>query len=279
MTRHEKSVLEVKNLCKHYPTFDLEDVSFTLEPGTITGFVGKNGAGKTTTLSCLLDLVHPSSGEICFFGESYSKNPAGIRQHVGFASGTTDFYRQQKLSVLSAVTSMFYENWDKKRHAELMERFELDPDKTPAQLSAGMRVKYSIATALSFHASLLILDEPTSGLDPSSRSDLLELFLDLVEKEGVTILFSTQITSDLDDYADKVIYIRNGRIMADETIAAFTGAYRMAVFSSRPQSSQDLIGLRRIRNGFDALVSASFVPPDAELRPATLNDILIHMGG
>lgn len=273
------AVLEVRHLCKRYPTFELQDISFCLQSGTITGFVGRNGAGKTTTLRCLLDLVHPASGEILFFGEPYEKAPVQIRQHVGFASGTTNFYPQKKLRLLSEVTSMFYENWDTERHQELMQKFGLDPEKTPAQLSAGMRVKYSIATALSFHASLLILDEPTSGLDPASRSDLLELFLDLVERENVTILFSTQITSDLEDYADKVIYLRNGRIIADATIADFTNAYRIAVFSEDPGNRSDLIGLRRIRGGYDALVSAADAPSNAAVRPATLNDILIHMGG
>lgn len=272
-----RQVLSVSNLCKKYPSFTLDNVSFALEAGTITGFVGRNGAGKTTTLSCLLDLVHPTSGDIRFFGQPYGSDPREIRQHVGYASGTTNYYMQKKLSLLSRVTSTFYVNWDWQRHEELMKRFELDPTKTPAQLSTGMKVKYSIATALSYNASLLILDEPTSGLDPASRSDLLEVFLDLVEKDGVTILFSTQITSDLEDYADNVIYIRQGKIIADEPLHSFTQKYRMAKFETMPQDKGELIGLRRIRGGYDALVPAGTALPGAQIRPATLNDIMIHM--
>lgn len=274
-----KPVLEVKRLCKRYPGFLLDNVSFSLKPGTITGFVGRNGAGKTTTLRCLLDLVHPTSGEIRFFGHPHGVDPSIVRQHVGFASGTTNYYMQKKLSVLSAVTSSFYTNWDDARHARLMQQFSLDPNKTPAQLSAGMKVKYSIATALSYHASLLILDEPTSGLDPASRSDLLEVFLELVETEGVTILFSTQITSDLEDYADNIIYIREGQIIADEALTTFTDRYRIVKFAAMPANDTGLLGLRRIRGGWDALVSAGTVPAGGTVRDATLNDIMIHMGG
>lgn len=276
--RAQAPVLEVRNLCKRYPGFSLDNVSFSLEPGTITGFVGRNGAGKTTTLSCLMDLVHPESGEIYFFGRKYQTDPREIRQQVGYASGTTDFYRNKRLETLSAVTSRFYPQWDQKRHDELMKRFSLDPKKTPSELSSGMKVKYSIATALSYHAPLLILDEPTSGLDPASRAGLLEVFLDLVENEDVTILFSTQITSDLEDYADNLVYIRQGKIAADEPLAEFTARYRMAFFQERPKQTAGLTGLRRIRGGYDALISAGETPEGAKTRPATLNDILIHMG-
>lgn len=270
-------VLEVRNLCKKYRSFTLDHVSFSLQQGTITGFVGKNGAGKTTTLSCLLDLVHPTSGEVLFFGRRYKEDTSEIRQRVGFASGSTSYYMQKKLSVLSSVTSTFYRDWDETRHADLMRRFSLDPSKTPNELSMGMRVKYSIATALSYHAPLLILDEPTSGLDPASRADLLEVFLDLVEEEQVTILFSTQITSDLEDYADKVIYIREGRILADEALTTFTDSYRMVRFQEKPADTEGLIGLRRIRGGWDALVRAGHAPAGAQQRPAALNDIMIHI--
>lgn len=267
-------VLTVRNLCKKYPHFDLKDVSFTLQPG-ITGFIGANGAGKTTTLSCLLDLVHPDSGEICFFGQPYAENPAGIRQRVGYATGTTAFYLHKKLAVLTSVTKTFYEKWDDAVYSSLMERFHLDPDKTPAELSSGMKVKYSIATALSHHASLLILDEPTSGLDPASRADLLEVFLDLVENDGVTILFSTQITSDLEDYAGRIIYIRDGRIIADSNLDAYLDGFRLA-YSDRQPPAAEVLGSRRIRTGWLSLLRADMpAPAGAEIRPANLSEIMI----
>ena len=267
-------VLIVRNLCKTYPHFRLEDVSFSLYPG-ITGFIGRNGAGKTTTLSCLLDLVHPDSGEIEFFGQPYSADPAGIRQRVGYATGTTSFFPHKPLRVLTEVTRMFYERWDDKMYADLMERFALNPDKTPSELSSGMKVKYSIATALSHHASLLILDEPTSGLDPASRADLLEVFLDLVDGEGVTIFFSTQITSDLEDYAGRILYIRDGRIAADSALDAFVAQYQLAYTDRKPPADL-VLGTRRIRTGWVSLLRAGMAPPpDAKLTDANLSEIMI----
>lgn len=267
-------VLAVQNLCKRYPHFYLDDVSFTLQPG-ITGFIGRNGAGKTTTLSCLLDLVHPDSGEIRFFGQPYAEDPAGIRQRVGYATGTTAFYPHKTLATLTSVTRMFYRHWDDAVYNGLMERFALDPRKTPDELSSGMKVKYSIATALSHHASLLILDEPTSGLDPASRADLLEVFLELVENEGVTILFSTQITSDLEDYAGRIIYIREGRIIADSGLEAYVDRFRLAYTDSRPDAAS-VLGSRRIRTGWVSLLHSDARPPaGAEVRPANLSEIMI----
>ena len=268
------AVLTVENLCKHYPHFVLDDISFALEPG-ITGFIGRNGAGKTTTLSCLLDLVHPDSGEIRFFGQPYADNPAGIRQRVGYATGTTFFYPHKTLKMLTDVTKRFYKQWDEAAYRSLMDRFALDPRKTPSELSAGMKVKYSIVTALSHHASLLILDEPTSGLDPASRADLLEVFLDLVEKEEVTILFSTQITSDLEDYADRILYIRDGRMVADSALEEYLSRYRLAYTQERPRSAP-VLGSRRIRTGWVSLVSTdSPLPEGAQVKPASLSEIMI----
>lgn len=270
----DEHVLVVHDLCKRYPHFELEDVSFSLYPG-ITGFIGRNGAGKTTTLSCLLDLVHPDSGEILFFGQPYTDDPAGIRQRVGYATGTTAFYPHKTLATLTNVTKTFYSRWDDAVYNSLMDRFSLDSRKTPAELSSGMKVKYSIATALSHHASLLILDEPTSGLDPASRADLLEVFLELVENEGVTILFSTQITSDLEDYAGRIIYIRSGRIVADSGLEEYVGGFRLAYTSERPPASE-VIGSRRIRTGWVSLQRQDMTPPPgARIGPANLSEIMI----
>lgn len=267
-------VLSVRNLCKRYPNFFLDDVSFALQPG-ITGFIGRNGAGKTTTLSCLLDLVHPDSGEIRFFGELYGADPQGIRQRVGYAAGTTAFYPHKTLAVLTDVTRRFYRDWDDQVCAGLLERFALDPRKTPDELSSGMKVKYSIAMALSHHAQLLILDEPTSGLDPASRADLMEVFLELVEKEGVTILFSTQITSDLEDYAGRILYISGGRIIADSSLDAYLDRYRLAYTDVEPAPGS-VIGSRRIRTGWVSLLGAGAeAPKNADVEPATLSEIMV----
>ena len=214
------NVLEVQGLCKTYPGFRLDNVRFSVAPGSILGFIGRNGAGKTTTLKSLLHIVHPDAGEIRFFGLDLSAHEREIKQRIGYAGGAVDFYKRKPIRVLADVTRGFYENWDEAAYKRYMEAFSLDEGKTPAQLSEGMRVKLSLTLALSHRAELLILDEPTSGLDPVSREELLDAFTFLRDK-GVAILFSTHITSDLEKCADHISYISKGKLLASEGMQDF----------------------------------------------------------
>ena len=273
------SVLSVQGLIKHYPGFQLDNVSFQLERGRIMGFIGRNGAGKTTTLKALLNFVHPDAGEIAFFGERFSTHEMDIKRRIGFVSGGADYYIKKKLRAITQVTSRFYPNWDEAAYRSYMERFSLDENKTPEKLSAGMKVKYALTLALSHNAELLILDEPTSGLDPVSRDDLLDVFLSLAE-QGTTILFSTHITSDLDKCADDITYIRNGKILASTEMGGFLGRYRVAEIADcatvRSLGSR-LIGAKRAKQGYTALIETR----DAEEihlsnRPADLEDVMVH---
>lgn len=212
--------LEVSGLCKTYHGFRLENISFSLEPGKITGLIGRNGAGKSTTLGCILRFIRPDAGSVRVFGQSFDENEAAVKPRIGYVSGAFQYYKKKKLRAISAAASGFYSMWDAGTYNQLMGRFALEESKTPEQLSAGMRVKYALVLALSHGAELLILDEPTSGLDPFSREDLLELFLDLAET-GKTVLFSTHITSDLEKCADNILYIQNGKLLVDKPLAEF----------------------------------------------------------
>lgn len=215
------NLLTVKNLSKKYPAFELKDVSFDVKQGSIMGFIGKNGAGKSTTLKSMLGLVHPDGGVIRMLGKDFNQNEAWCKQNIGVVLGGIDYYPKKKLKTITRVTSRFYEKWDDAKYRQALQLFELDEEKTVEQLSAGMRVKYLIALALSHHARLLILDEPTSGLDPVSRDDLLVLFEKLVQAGDRSILFSTHITSDLEKCADTITYIKDGAIIASENKADF----------------------------------------------------------
>lgn len=210
------SVLEVTGLCKEYPQFRLDNVSFAVEPGSIMGFIGRNGAGKTTTLKSILNLVHPSAGEIRYFGLPLSEHEREIKQRIGYAGGTVDYYKRKRIADIIDVTRTFYGNWDEAECKKYLDAFSLDPGKTPSQLSEGMKVKLNLTLALSHHAELLILDEPTSGLDPVSRDELLDAFTFLRER-GVAVLFSTHITSDLEKCADYITYIVKGKLIASST--------------------------------------------------------------
>ena len=216
-------ILKLDGLCKQYPAFRLENVSFSMEAGTIMGLIGRNGAGKTTTLKSMLHLVHPDAGTVTICGLDMDKDEREIRSRIGFVSGGASYYQRKRLRELTDVTKRFYPGWDDGRYARLVRQFSLDESKRVCELSEGMKVKYQLAAAMSHRAELLILDEPTSGLDPVSRDELLDTFRTLCEQEGVSILFSTHITSDLDACADTITYIQHGRVAASTDKKAWTG--------------------------------------------------------
>ena len=273
-------ILTVRDLVKTYPAFTLDHVSFSLEEGKITGFIGRNGAGKTTTIHSLLGLLSPDSGEIRFWGDELRAKELEIRQRIGFVSAGMSFYSRKKLRTITDVTRSFYPHWDEKAYRRYMDLFSLDESKTPEALSNGMKIKYLLALSLSHNAELLILDEPTSGLDPVSREELLEIFLDL-QDEGKTILFSTHITSDLDKTADNILYIVNGKIRAEETLSDFVSDYRLVEYSPDIISESDralLIGQRRTKDGYTSLVRAEDAGRiSCPSRMTDLDEIMIHM--
>lgn len=214
------SICEVRHLYKEYPSFSLRDVSFSLEAGSITGFIGRNGAGKTTTIKSMLNRIRLSGGEVFYFGMPLIGNEENILQRIGFSAGTVNYYPKKKLSDIAAVTKTFYPNWDESAYRKYLGMFSLDERKSPSELSEGMKVKWNLLLALSHHAEILILDEPTSGLDPFSRDELTDLFC-LLKKQGTAIFFSTHITSDLEKCADHIVYIRRGSIVLAESSRNF----------------------------------------------------------
>ena len=214
------NVLEVSGLCKRYPGFLLDNVGFSLEKGRIMGLIGRNGAGKTTTLKSIFNLVHPDGGSVRIFGLDMPADEREIKQRIGYAGGAVDYYKRKKLGEILSVTSSFYDHWDDSACRKYMDAFSLDENKTPAELSEGMRVKFSLTLALSHRAELLILDEPTSGLDPVSRAELLDTFL-FLKDSGVSILFSSHITTDLEKCADDITYIASGRLIATGAMDKF----------------------------------------------------------
>lgn len=212
-----KSMLKVENLCKEYPSFKLNNVSFELQKGYIMGFIGMNGAGKTTTLKSILNIVQPTSGLVTVLGKPMIGNEVELKQQIGFMMGEANYYSKSKVKVIADVFKRFYASWDENKYQQYLKRFSIDENKNISDLSTGMRVKLSMTFALSHNAKLFIFDEPTSGLDPIARDEMLDLFHEIVEDGEHSILFSTHITSDLDKCADYIIFIRKGEIIANNT--------------------------------------------------------------
>ena len=227
------SLVAVRHLVKTYPSFTLNDVSFPIEAGRITGFIGRNGAGKTTTIKSMLNLIHPDSGEIEYFGKALCGSEKEIKKRIGYSTGTVNWYPRKKIRDIAGIVSRFYDTWDDGAYQKYRELFALDESKAPIELSEGMKVKFNLLLALSHRAEVLILDEPTSGLDPFSRNELLELFSGL-KRDGVAVFFSTHVISDIEKCADDIVYISKGRIVAAQPKADF-----IETFSLKGESLED----------------------------------------
>ncbi len=238
-------IVEIQHLGKKYPSFELNDVSFGIEKGRITGFIGRNGAGKTTTIKSMLNLIHPDSGEILYFGKPLAGNEMEIKQRIGYSTGTVSWYPRKKIRDIVNVEKRFFDSWDENAYRKYLELFALDESKAPVELSEGMKVKFNLLLALSHKADVLILDEPTSGLDPFSRNELLEIF-DQLKKEGVAVFFSTHVISDIEKCADDIVYISKGRI-----IAALSKTDFIEKYSEQGESLEDTM-LRMERGDFNA---------------------------
>ena len=250
--------LTLEKVNKKYPAFSLKDVSFSIQSGEIMGFIGRNGAGKTTTLKSIMNLVHYDSGTITAFGTDMSENELENKQRIGFALSELNYYPNKTIRQLMNVTKKFYKNFDEEKFNQVCKLFNLDLDKKLDELSSGMKVKYSVAIALSHQAELLILDEPTSGLDPVSRDEILDIFREIVKSGDRAILFSTHITSDLDKCATNITYIHDGSIVYTGTKKEFINSYMFVKDKTKNKSLEnEYIAYKELDDRIEGLIDAN----------------------
>ncbi len=277
-----EEILRLENVNKKYPSFSLKDVSFAIKPGEIMGFIGRNGAGKTTTLKCIMNLLHYESGSIQAFETDMTANELENKQRIGFALSELNYYPNRTIKQLMNVTKRFYKNFDEKKFEEVCEIFNLDVNKKLEELSSGMKVKYSVAIALSHKAELLILDEPTSGLDPVSREEVLDIFREIVKSGDRAILFSTHITSDLDKCASNITYIHNGQIVFTGKKKDFVNSY---LFVKDKTMNKDLekeyIAYKELDDRIEGLINVNnkevFIQNNIKPREPDLEEIMIYL--
>lgn len=276
------TILKLEGVRKTYPSFKLKDVSFEVKPGQIMGFIGRNGAGKTTTLKCIMNLVHYESGSISAFETDMTENELENKQRIGFALSELNYYPNKTIRQLMNVTKRFYKKFDEHKFEEACRLFNLNIDKKLEELSSGMKVKYSVAIALSHHAELLILDEPTSGLDPVSRDEILDIFRQIVKKEDRAILFSTHITSDLDKCASDITYIHDGEIIYSGTKSDFVASYLYVKDKEKHQNLlNEYIAYKEYDDRIEGLIRAenkdSFLQNGIEPTEPDLEQIMVNI--
>ena len=270
--------LEVKKLTKVYPEFTLDKISFCVEQGHICGLIGRNGAGKSTTIKGIIRLIS-TAGDVVVFGKDYYKDEMVIKQMIGYVGGGFRSYPMNRLITIRKAYASFYPTWDQSKYEKFLTQFELSERKKVKELSEGMKVKFALALALSHGAKLLIMDEPTSGLDPLSREEFCDIILQLVREEGVSVLFSTHITSDLMRIADDIVYISQGKIIAACPLKELLGKYTLAHFSSLADATAaNAIGVKPVKDGYEGLLSCDTQRLNGvTLSNATIDNIIVHL--
>ena len=274
--------LNLEKVNKHYPSFSLKDVSFSINPGEIMGFIGRNGAGKTTTLKSIMNLIHFESGKISAFGKDMTEYELENKQRIGFALSEINYYPNKTIRQLMNVTKRFYKNFDENKFNQMCSLFNLNIDKKIEELSSGMKVKYSVAIALSHDAELLILDEPTSGLDPVSRDEILDIFREIVKNGDRAILFSTHITSDLDKCATNITYIHDGTIVYTGTKKDFVKKYLFVKDKTMNKEVLDkYIAYKELDDRIEGLINANekdyFVSKGLNPEEPDLEQIMVYL--
>ncbi|WP_222705329.1 ABC transporter ATP-binding protein [Bacillus marasmi] len=277
-------MLEISNLSKHYNQFSLQDVSFSLKPGYIMGFIGPNGAGKSTTIKIIMNLIKKSSGDIKVFGLDHLQHEKEIKSRIGFVYDENHYYENLTIPQIEKIIAPFYKKWDHGLFNKLIQDFQLPHKKKLKDFSKGMKMKFSLAIALSHKAELIIMDEPTAGLDPVFRSELLTLLSDIIQDENVSVFFSTHITTDLEKIADYITFINDGKIVFSETKDTVIETY--AIVKGNKELLDDetrklFISIRESSFGFEGLTnnlgqfSASF-KQNAIIEKASLEDIMVY---
>lgn len=208
--------IEVRNLTKEYENFKLENAYFNVGKGTIMGFIGENGAGKSTTIKAILNLIKKDNGLITVLGKEINRNEKGIKNELGIVLNDGNFNEKLNVKAINKIMKNIYKRWDDDVFYKYIEKFNIDTSKKIEEFSKGMKMKLSIAIALSHKAKILILDEATSGLDPVARDEVLDILMEFIQNEENSILMSSHITSDLEKIVDYITFIHNGKIIFSE---------------------------------------------------------------
>ncbi|MFI5718773.1 ABC transporter ATP-binding protein [Nocardia sp. NPDC051750] len=263
--------IELNGLTKTYGSSrGLVELSLSVEPGEVFGYLGPNGAGKSTTIRLLLDLIRPTSGTARVLGMDPRADAVALHERIGYLAGDFVAPGRQKVGAALRFLAALRGGVGADRIDVLCERLELDQSKQISALSKGNRQKVGLVQAFMHEPELLILDEPTSGLDPLAQ----QIFLDMVTEAatgGQTVFMSSHIMSEVEAVADRVAIIREGRLVALDTVAGLrAGAVRdvEVTFTGPVDTSAftGLTGVAEVRIEGSTLRCQVTGSPDALLR-------------
>ena len=277
----ESNVIAIRGLCKHYRDFSLDHLDLDLPAGCVLGLVGENGAGKSTTIRLIMDALERDGGTVSVLGVD-NKSPAfmDVKQDVGVVLDETCVPEVINARQLGKIMAGTYKNWDQAAYEGWIERFRLPADKKVKDYSRGMTMKLGIAAALSHHPRLLLLDEATGGLDPMVREELLEVFADFAAEEGHAVLLSSHIVSDLERICDYIAFLHKGKLALCEEKDVLLDKYGILKCSREQLANipEEAVHGKRVGTyGVEALVEREFMPRDAVVDRANLEDIILYM--
>ena len=277
----DTNAIEVRGLTKRYRDFALEGLDLALPYGCVLGLVGENGAGKSTTIRLIMDALERDGGTVTVLGrDNRSREFLDLKEDIGVVLDETFVPEVINAKQMGKIMAGTYKNWDQAAYDGWIRRFELPLDKKFKDYSRGMTMKLGIAAALSHHPRLLLLDEATGGLDPMIREELLEVFADFASEDGHAVLLSSHIVSDLERICDYIAFLHKGRLMLCEEKDVLLDKYGILKCSREQLSNipEEAVHGKRVGTyGVEALVEREFMPRDAVVDRANLEDIILYM--
>ena len=273
------NAIEIRGLEKHYPGFDLK-LDLTLPQGCILGLIGENGAGKTTTIKSILGMLPPDAGEIRVLGRDTREDFAPLRAEIGVVLDEPGIPECLTAEQFGRVLAGIYPNWDDAVYADCLRRLAVPTGKKYKDFSRGMKMKLSIAAALSHHPRLLVLDEPTSGLDPVVRDEVVDIFSDFTRDEEHAVLISSHIVSDLEKLCDYVAFLHKGRLLLCEEKDALREEYALVQLAKADFAALDaaaVIGSRSTPYGVSAIARRDALPEGLAAEPVSIEDLFVLM--
>ena len=288
----DQNVIRIENLVKYFDgRCVLDGINLKVPQGCIYGLLGRNGAGKTTIIRILLGLEQPTRGQTFLLDTESSELSAKLHSRIGYVAEGHNLIQNYRVGRLIKLCKDLSMSWNDKFFGHLIEKFRLPIDRRVKELSIGMRAQLNLALALAIDPELLIFDDPTLGLDTIARRQFLELAIDLIQRQGRTILFSSHILSDVERIADRVGIFAAGKLVVDcplEELKERVKKLRVIFPEAAPQDlylkeivNQQIDGREMIItvanwNGQKQTVLDTFKPSSCTEIPMSLEDIFIE---
>lgn len=274
------NAIEIQGLCRSFPDFTLRDVSLTLPSGCILGLVGENGAGKSTTIKLMLNMLRKDSGSITLLGHDHEKDAVLLKEDIGIVLDEAGIPECLTAVQIGKIMRHTFQRWDSDEYARLLQHLSVPQSKPFKDFSRGMKMKLSIAIALSHHAKLLILDEPTGGLDPVVRDEVLDMLYDFTRDESHSILISSHIVSDLEKLCDYIAFLHKGRLLLFEEKDALLSKY--AILHCSPEElaalGKSVVKYKKeTRYGAEAIVIRDALPNTLHTSPISIEELFLFM--